>query len=255
MENRQESAAALRRRLAQIYPSHEGEIRPLGHAAVDVCLGGGLRCGALHEIFPAEAGDAPAASGFAFALTASITRNKKWLLWVEQDFAALEHGDLLGTGIPEFGFHPARLMMVKVPSAAAALRAGAQALTCSGIGTVIIETWDGAKIFDLVASRKLTLAAARHGVTIFALRHAAPVLPTTAETRWCVRASKPRDWHVTCFDTELLRNRHGATGRWIMEWDCHGNFHESRTAHTRAVPAAIFHRPPAAKTESLRRAG
>src|SRR5437588_192206 len=257
LEKRQELATALRRRLARPHRPQTGEIRPLGDAAADACLGGGLRCGALHEIFPAGAGDAPAASGFALALARRVTGDKKWLLWVQQDFAALESGDLLGSGISDFGFDPARLMIVKVPTAAAALRAGAQALTCTGIGAVIIEPWGAAKIFDLVASRKLTLAAAKHTVSVFALRHAAQPSPSTAETRWCVRACPHQggDWEMSRFDAELLRNRHGPLGRWIMEWDCNGNFHAIGTAHSRALPSAAFHRPPAAETEGLRRAG
>src|SRR5438105_2601518 len=169
MENRQELATALRRRLAQTHPPQMGEIRPLGDAAADACLGGGLRCRALHEIFPAGAGDAPAASGFTLALACRVIGHKKWLLWVQQDFAALESGDLLGTGLSDFGFDPARLMIVKVPTAAAALRAGAQALTCTGIGAVVIEAYGAAKVFDLVASRKLTLTGAKHGTTVFAV--------------------------------------------------------------------------------------
>ena len=160
-------------------------------------------------------------------------------------------------GISDFGFDPARLMIVKVPTAAAALRAGAQALTCTGIGAVIIEPWGAAKIFDLVASRKLTLAAAKHGVSVFALRHAAQPSPSTAETRWCIRACPQEvgDWEMSRFDAELLRNRHGPLGRWIMEWDCNGNFHAIGAAHSRVLPPPAFHRPPAAETEGLRRAG
>jgi protein ImuA len=255
MQNRHTLATALRRRLAQTHPPREGQIRTLGPAAADACLGGGLRCGALHEIFPANTGDAAAASGFALALATRVITNRKWLLWVQQDFAAIECGDLLGTGVSAFGFDPACLMIVRVPTAAMALRAAAQALTCTGIGAIVIEPWDGAKIFDLVASRKLTLGAAKHGVTVFALRHASPPLPSTAETRWRVRACLGEEWENTRFDVELLRNRHGPLGRWIMEWDCDGNFHETGAAHRRAVSAPAFHRPPATQTESLRRAG
>jgi len=255
MQNRHPLATALRRRLAQTHPVREGEIRTLGYGAMDACLGGGLRCGALHEIFPGNAGDATAASGFALALATRVITNRKWLLWAQQDFAAVECGDLLGTGLSAFGFDPACLMIVRVPTAAMALRAAAQALTCTGIGAIIMEPWGGAKIFDLMASRKLTLGAAKHGVTVFALRHASQPLPSTAETRWCVRACLGEEWENIRFDVELLRNRHGPPGRWIMEWDCDGNFHETGTAHRRAVPAPAFDRPPATQPENLRRAG
>jgi len=251
-----EMAAALRRRLRQSHPS-EGEVRGLGHPGADHCLGGGLKCGALHEIFPATAADAPAASGFVLGLAARMICENKWLLWVQQDFPALEWGEILGTGLLAFGFDPRRLLIVKVPNAAAALRAGAEGLNCHGLGAVVIELWGGAKAFDLVASRKLTLATAKHGVTAFALRHAAPPAPTSSETRWLLRAAPVPaggDWGRPCFDAELLRNRHGGIGRWIMEWNCDGSFQESGAANSRAVSAASDHRSPAPETEGLRQA-
>src|SRR5438105_10334650 len=77
VQNRYQLATALRRRLAQTFPSREGEMRPLGHAEADACLGGGLRYGTLHEIFPAEAADGATASGFVLALAMRITGNRK----------------------------------------------------------------------------------------------------------------------------------------------------------------------------------
>ncbi|MDE2474583.1 MAG: DNA repair protein [Alphaproteobacteria bacterium] len=234
----------------------ESQIRPLGHAAADACLNGGLPCGALHEVFPDAAGDAPAATGFTLALAACVAR-KNWLLWVQQDFTHLEWGGIFASGLSAFGLDPSRFLIVRAPNTAAVLRAGAEALSCTGLGAVVIESWAGAQIFDLVASRRLTLSAAKHGVTLFALRHAARPAPSTAETRWLVRAAAlpvDHDWGCTRFDAELIRNRHGATGRWIMEWDGDGNFHQTGAAHSGAVSAAALHRPLAAETEGLRRA-
>ncbi|HEX5281222.1 MAG TPA: hypothetical protein VFW28_14175 [Micropepsaceae bacterium] len=258
MENRQELAADLRRRLARNQPVAKSQLRLLGHAAADACLNGGLPCGALHEVFPNAAGDAPAATGFTLALSACVGGQNRWLLWVQQDFAQTEWGGIFAPGLADFGIDPSRFLTVKVPNAAAALRAGAEALRCDSLGAVVIESWAGAKTFDLVASRRLTLSAAKHGVTLFALRHAAQPAPSTAETRWVVRAAalpNSADWGCTRFDAELIRNRHGTTGRWIMEWDGDGNFHEAGAAHSGAVSAAALHRPLAAEAEGLRRAG
>src|SRR5262249_36160098 len=64
------------------------------------------------------------------------------------------------------------------------------------------------------------------GVTGLLLRLAAEPAPSTAESRWIVRAAhSPPDaswseWGAPRFDAELVRNRHGPTGRWIMEWKC-----------------------------------
>ncbi len=253
---KQEIAAALRRRLRQSHRA-EGELRPLGHATADACLGGGLKCAALHEIFPAGAADAVAASGFVFSLAACTGGKDKWLVWVQQDFSALEWGEIFGTGLLALGFDPNRLMIVKVPDAASALRAGAEALNCCGVGAVVIELWGGAKVFDLVASRKFTLLTAKHGVTAFALRHAALPAPNTAETRWRVRAAPfaaGANWDGARFDAELLRNRHGGLGRWIMEWNGDGRFHKTGAADAGAVFATPLHRPVAPQREILRQA-
>ena len=54
---------------------------------------------------------------------------------------------------------------------------------------VVLELWGENRQFDLVASRKLTLAAQSSGVTGLMLRMAAQPLPSTAETRWMLRAA------------------------------------------------------------------
>lgn len=255
MDNRQEMAAALRRRLAQNHSVPAAGIRPVGHAGVDACLPGGLKCGALHEVFSAAASDAPAAAGFTLGLAARVAGKGKWLLWVQQDFPALEWGDLLATGLRDFGLDPARFLTVRVPNPALTLRAGAEGLSCGVLGAVVIECWAGARVFDLVASRRLTLSAAKQGVTIFALRHAALPAPGSAETRWRVRAAARDDaagWGGPRFDAELLRNRHGTTGRWIMEWDCDGRFHDTGAADFGGVSAAPADRPAAPEIQGWR---
>ena len=69
------------------------------------------------------------------------------------------------------------------------MRTAADALACDAVGAVVLEVWGEARQFDLVASRKLTLAAQASGVTGLVLRIAAEPQPSTAETRWIVRAA------------------------------------------------------------------
>ena len=71
-----------------------------------------------------------------------------------------------------------------------ALRTAADALACDALGAVVLEVWGEARQLDLVASRKLTLAAQASGVTALLLRIAATPQPSTAETRWIVRAAR-----------------------------------------------------------------
>src|SRR5438309_834292 len=74
----------------------------LGHPAADACLKGGIRRGALHEIFPVAAGDEAAAAGFAAAL-AGRAAGKKRVLWLRPDFAPLEAGEISALGLLELG--------------------------------------------------------------------------------------------------------------------------------------------------------
>jgi protein ImuA len=145
---------------------------------------------------------------------------------------------------------------VRARDAETALQAAADALACDALGAVIMEIWGETRHFDLVASRKLTLAARRSGVSGLLLRVAAAPAPSTAETRWRLRAacSPPRPawnaqiWGAPVFDAQLVRNRHGRTGHWIMEWNCdecrfRDALSHSATTHPQPVAAAPSDRP------------
>jgi protein ImuA len=232
---------------------------PLGHAEADACLGGGLRLGALHEVFAREA-NGGAAIGFAAFMLQRCLQHKpqqKHALWIRQDFSALEQGEISAPGFLELGFHPSRLLLMRAADATDALRAGLEALTCTQLGTVILEIPGEPKILDLTATRRLTLAADLSGVTAILLRPCAEPSPSACETRWCVAAaSSPEheeDWGMPRFDAELQRNRHGPTGHWVMEWCGDGVFKEAgRKADSGALAAASFNRPHPAE-EGLRR--
>ena len=129
---------------------------PLGCASLDRALKGGLARGALHEIF-AHPGDETAATGFAVALAQRLNA-RKHLVWIRQDFSALEHGELSATGRLELGIDPERILVLHVADAVSALRAAGDALTCAALGSILIETTGEAKILNLVTSRRLTLA-------------------------------------------------------------------------------------------------
>lgn len=205
-------------RVAKEYPRI-----PLGHAGADGCLKGGLARGALHEIFAAETGCEGAASGFAAALARRMGQGKP-SLWIRQDYAALEYGELSATGFLELGLDPARIVLLKVGDVTAALRAAGDALSCAGLGAVILEITGMPKVLDLVASRRLVLAAAKKGVSAILLRFAASPETSAAETRWRIgplpSSDKKDDWGFPLFAAALIRNRHGATGDWVMEWNC-----------------------------------
>ncbi|HEY1706807.1 MAG TPA: hypothetical protein VGG10_00980 [Rhizomicrobium sp.] len=182
---------------------------------------GGLRRGVLHEVYAAAPGDEAAATSFAAGLAARVA-GKRPLLWIRQDFSALEYGELAATGFLELGLDPERIFLLRVAHVEEALRAASDALTCIGLGAVVIELRGAAKVLDLTASRRLTLGAAQKDVTAILLRFCANVDASTAETRWRIAAApsakQEENWGQPRFDAQLLRNRHGRLGHWVMEW-------------------------------------
>ena len=232
---------------------------PLGHGQADAVLQGGLAIGAVHEVFCEGGRQSAAATGFLAGLARRVAPRRP-LVWVRQDFAELESGALSPNRLAELGLDPRLLVTVRAADVEAALRTTADALACDALGAVVLEVWGETPKLDLVASRKLTLAAQASGVTALVLRVAASPQPSTAETRWIVRAahSPPSAswaaWGAPRFDAELVRNRHGLNGRWIMEWKCDECLFTEPAADSQPLAATPTHRPHQASA-TLRRAG
>jgi len=234
---------------------------PLGHAGADANLQGGLALGTMHEVF-AEAGRQSAvATGFVAGLANRVAARRP-MVWIRQDFTEIESGAVSMSGLAELGLDPRLLVTVRATDVDHALRTAADALACDAVGVVVLEVWGEAKQFDLVASRKLTLAAQASGATCLLLRIAAEPQPSTAETRWIVRAahSPPASqswsaWGAPLFETQLVRNRHGPVGRWIMEWKCDECLFGKPAAYPQPVAAAPAYRPHQAGQSVFKRSG
>src|SRR5437667_2094524 len=237
----------------------------LGHADADATLQGGLALGAMHEVFTDAGRQSAAATGFVAGLAGRVAARRP-LVWVRQDFTEIESGALSMSGLAELGLDPRLLVTVRAADVDTALRTAADALACDALGAVVLEVWGEARQLDLVASRKLTLAAQASGVTGLSLRLAAEPQPSTAGTRWIVRAahSPPAAplmpaapslmpaaaslmpaaaWGAPMFDAQLVRNRHGPVGWWIMEWECDECLFSKPAAYPQPVAAAPAHRP------------
>lgn len=249
--NREEKLADLRHFLARYALPPDRPALPLGLPAADAVLGGGLRPGALHEVFAGDWG----ASGFAACLAIQAAKGKP-LFWVRPDYEALEYGALSPTGLLELGGDPANLFLLRAPHADDALSAAADILACPHVGAVVLELCGAPRALDLVASRRLALLCEESGVTLFVLREGAEPVPSAAATRWQVRtlSSDPRDddWGAPCFHARLTRHRLGGLGDFFLRWDSeHGLFHDA-AAHSDAVVSAPADRP--ADTSRRRRA-
>ena len=239
---------------------HQRDRVALGHREVDCALKGGLARAAIHEVF-CEGRQGAAATGFVTGLAGRVTTRKP-LLWVRQDFSDIETGALSMSGLAELGLDPRRLVSVRAADVDTALRTAADALACDAVGAVVLEVWGEARQLDLVASRKLTLTAQASGVTCLVLRVAAQPQPSTAETRWIVRAAHSPPgatwtaWGAPMFDAQLVRNRHGPVGQWIMEWKCDECLFSEPAAYPQPVAATPAHRPHQAAVHlRQRRAG
>ncbi len=200
----------------------------LGETKLDRLLAGGLAAGALHEITAAAPGDAPAAAGFALALAARFAASRKApLIWVGEDFAGLEQGALYGPGLALYGLDPDALVLVHAANAKDALWAIEEALKCRAPAAVIGEIFSP-KLYDLTASRRLVLAAQKHGTAglLFLGGPArAEALSSSAETRFEIRTrSSPHSASAAsrislpgpaAFDVRIAKARAGPNGFFI----------------------------------------
>jgi protein ImuA len=201
---------------------------PLGIAAIDAALGGGLARGALHEIAAAGEPHVAATAGFALGLAPSGAR----LVWIAEDMALAESGAPYGPGLEAFGLRPERLLTVAAAQARDLMWAMEEALRCRAVDAVIGELRHGA--IDPVAVRRLSLAAGTSGSLALLLRATPPRDASTAATRWIVGAA-PHD----CFAVRLMRNRRGPLGAWTLQWsDDDERFVLATHAQPVAAPAA-----------------
>lgn len=273
---------SLRRELARIETGGATHARPgrslsLGVAPLDAALGGGLALGAVHEIGPAAPMHFGAATGFAVALARRAGRDEqngkrqpivatlqnepiaagqsRPVLWIEQDYAALEAGRPYGPGLALFGLPMERLFVLTVRHTRDALWAMEEALKSGAVCAVLLELVKDDGGIDLTATRRLSLAAADGGALGLVLTHHASNRPSAAVTRWQVAAAPgARDAFgglgAAAFALSLVKNRRGPTGRWLLSWD----HHECAFAPTLSLGVAQAARDRSDRA-SLRRAG
>ena len=219
---------------------------PLGIPALDSALGGGLSCGALHEIAVAGERATAAASGFALTLAARrvspscrggsrndagavcASRSGGTLVWIAEDLSLAENGAPYGPALDGVGIAPERLITVAAARAQDVLWVMEEALRCRAIGVVIGEMRPRA--IDQVATRRLALAAAAGGTLGLILRTAPDDAPSAAATRWIIGTAPSSRWPGADDDglhgvgpprvtAHLARNRRGHLGAWILEWN------------------------------------
>jgi protein ImuA len=217
---------------------------PFGLPDLDEMLGGGLARAALHEVAAVSEAEIAAATGFALALA---SRSPRAVLWIAEDMTKLESGAPYGPGLDEIGLAPEKVLTVAAAHARDVLWVMEEALQCSAVGFVIGEIRQDNAVQD-VASRRLSLAAARQQTPALLLRARPEPRPVSAATRWIIGTapSMSRDgWRYgtgpPAFSVQLVRNRYGRLGSWVLEWNCAEQRFDLASTHPQPVAAPALY--------------
>jgi protein ImuA len=212
---------ALKNSIRSLEPDTGSRTIPFAIAPIDQVLGGGLAHAALHEVAASSEGAIPAATQFVLGL-ASHVQDPRAAVWIAEEMGLLENGAPYGPGLDDLGLCPERLVTVAAAKPRDVLWAMEEALRCRAVGVVIGEI--RSPRLDLVASRRLSLAAGHRDVCAFLLRTAPGTDASAATTRWTVAAARSRTNAAgpgpPRLSVHLMRNRHGPVGSWLLEWDC-----------------------------------
>lgn len=184
----------------------------------------------LHsEIF--ASGDDAGGVAAALALALDDLRHRqgdgaeeKPALWVQDERSLKKTGRPYRPGLPPALRH--RIIHVAARGAQDALFALEEGLRCRDLAFVIGEVAGNPRELGLTASRRLSLAAEKHGVPLFLVRHDAARDLGSARMRWQVRSApsphgcwNPAAPGAPSWHAELFRARAHPPGEWILRND------------------------------------
>ena len=194
----------------------------------------GLSAQPLHsEIFAcgreaSGAGLALALARDALAATGAV-EDRRQVLWVQERAAMRLGGRPYLHGLPADLRH--RVIHVAAKTPEDALFAMEEGLKCRDLACVIGEIAGNPRKLDFTASRRLSLAAEKHGVALWLVRLDASPDLSSARMRWRVVAapSLPQRWDgdapgAARWRAELFRARGHLPGEWMMS-DADGSLH------------------------------
>ncbi|RPF70417.1 hypothetical protein [Aurantiacibacter spongiae] len=187
---------------------------------------------ALHsEIFAPGNGASGAGAAVALALDGLSTCKPETLeersvLWVQDARSRKLTGRPYRAGLPETLRH--RLIHVCADTPEDALFALEEGMRCRDLAFVIGEIAGNPRALDFTASRRLSLAAEKHGVPLYLVRLDATPDLSSARMRWRMRGapSAPPRWNIgapgkPAWSAELFRARGYAPGEWTLREDGH----------------------------------
>lgn len=196
----------LRERIAHLEGSSVSKavVLPFGVPNIDHCLpGGGLVCGAIHEVAGGGSGtvDGAAAALFAAGIAA---RSKGKVLW------CLTRPDLFAPSVSQAGLHPDRVVYCEGDRDENVLASMEEGLSFGGFAAVVGELVR----LPMTASRRLHLAAEKTGTLGLVVRRwrrqneaSDYGNPTASTTRW----------RVSVLPSEPLPVAGVGRARWLAE--------------------------------------
>jgi protein ImuA len=205
-------------------PRLEGPQLAFGHPSIDAHFSAGGLAWGVHQ-FASPAGDPAASRAFSLMLLARrLASGAARCLILQEASAHREAGAFYGPGLKALGVDPDRVVFVAAPDGREGLRAIYDALAVRAFDILIADLCDDAGLADLSVTRRFNLSALRGRALVFLTT---PDLSATsaALTRWRV-ASAPsstskRHLGGPVLELDLVRNRHGRPGRWVLEWNSH----------------------------------
>lgn len=246
ISHRRPELMALRSQIEAIegLPRETDAVLPFGLDDIDQALPwGGLPLSCLHHVI--GDGEASARSSFASSATTFVAalaarlKGRGTVLWCLPRYQAAD--TLYGAALAMLGLEEENLIFARTKDETEALWAMEEGLSCPDVGAVIGSL---SKPLDLIAERRLQLAAERGDTTGFLLQPGAGVASSSAAvTRWRIGPAPsaaplwpglgPPRWSLT-----LDRCRQGTPHSWIVEWcDETCNFRLAAPLRDRSVNA------------------
>lgn len=193
----------------------------------------GLGAACHSEVFASACEASGAGAALALALddwrhsARAGAEDRRAVLWVQTREAARLSGRPYRPGLPAELRH--RLIHVLAPKPEDALFALEEAVRCREVAFVVGELAGNPRALDFTASRRLTLAAERHGVPLYLVRLDATRDLSSARMRWKVRSSpsaapqwNPQAPGAPAWHAELFRARAHAPGEWVLREEGRG---------------------------------
>ncbi len=251
---RKGATAGFEETVEEEFAGVSGDVLPLGIAAFDGVLQGGLPLAGLTEVRAGETRDAGAAMGFVLALavlcqTGNRTRAGSPVLWICLGMAASEAGHPYGRGLEAYGLDISRCIFSSPRTLFDALWIAEAALSVPAFSAIILEVRGNPAHFGLNESRRLHVRARAGKMPIFLLRQAGEEEASSAHFRFLVAPAPaagrllpdgsilPGSIGNPVFRIAIEKSRLFAPPEFLMEWSSHARRFRHPVPETAASPA------------------